>query len=47
VAEGLEPPLEHELGLALAGGDGPDHVLVEAGRQGVGLDLGDESVLVL
>jgi hypothetical protein len=46
VAEGLQPPLEHPLRLVLLGGDEADGVLGEAGGGSVGLDLGDEAVLV-
>ena len=38
------PPLEQELGLTLATRDRADGAFVEAGRQGVGLDLGHEAV---
>ena len=41
-----EAPLQHPLGFALARGNGPDDVFVQAFRQGVGLDLGHEAVLV-
>ena len=47
VAERLEAGLQHELGLALPGGDGSDDTLVQAGGQGIGLDVGHEPVLVL
>src|SRR2546430_1450234 len=46
VAVGPQPPLEHPLRLALLGGDQPDDVLVQAGWNDVGLDVGDEPVLV-
>jgi hypothetical protein len=47
VPVGLQTPLEHPLRLLLLPGDEPDHVLVEAARHGVGLDVRDEPVLVL
>src|SRR5262249_60444909 len=43
---GAEPPLQHELRLTLLGRDGPDHILVEAGRQRLGLDIRHEAVRV-
>ena len=43
----LQAPVEHELRLTLVLRDDTDHVLVEAGRQRVGLDVRDEAVLVL
>ena len=47
VTKGLQAPLEHELRLAFLARDQADHVLVEAGRDGVRLDIGDEAVSVL
>ena len=47
VAIGLEPPLGHELRFAFTGGDGTHHLFVQTGRQGIGLDLGHEPMLVL
>ena len=44
---GFEPPLREELGLALLGGDHADHVLVQARRDRLLLDVRDEAVLVL
>src|SRR5258708_36170862 len=46
VATRFEPPLEHERGLALLLRNQPDHVLAEARRDGLGVDVGDEPVLV-
>ena len=46
-AVGLQAPLEHELGLALAGRDQPDRVLRQALGERVGLELGDEAGRVL
>ena len=46
VAVGLEPPLEHPLGLALLRGDEADDLFAEALRDRVGVRLGDEPVLV-
>jgi len=42
----LQPPLEEPLGLLLLGGDQPDDVLVQAGRNLFGFDVGDKPVLV-
>ncbi len=47
VAEGLEPPFGHPLGLALHGREPADDGLVETGRERVLLDVGDEAGLVL
>jgi len=47
VAVGLQPPLEQPLGLALLLGDQADDVLAQAGRDRLGLDVGDEAGLVL
>jgi hypothetical protein len=44
--QGRQAPAQQELGLALAPRDGAHHVLVESGRQRVGLDLGDEAVRI-
>src|SRR5690606_26962774 len=46
-AVGTQPPLEHELGLALAFGDQADRVLRQALGYLVGLDLRDEAGRVL
>src|SRR5882672_11723507 len=43
----LEAPLRQELRFPLLRGDQPDHILVEAGRHRLLLDVGDESVLIL
>jgi hypothetical protein len=43
---GLQSPFQHERGFLLLGGDEADHGLVEAGRDGIGLDVGDEAVPV-
>ena len=45
-AERLEPPLEHPLRLFLLLRDQPDDVLVQPFWNGVGIDVGDEAVLV-
>ena len=42
--EGGQAPLEQELGLALAARDRPHRVGVQARRQGVALDVGDEAM---
>src|SRR5688572_769378 len=47
VAIRLQPPVEHELRLALLARDQCDDVLVQAGRNGVGFDVRDETVPVL
>src|SRR5262249_28056131 len=41
-----EPPLEHPLGLVLLPRNEPDDVLVQTGWDDVGLDIGNEAVLV-
>src|SRR2546425_6165156 len=46
VVVGPQPPVEHPLRLALLGGDQPDDVLVQTGWNDIGLDVGDEPVLV-
>src|SRR5215813_3569409 len=46
VPVGPEPPIEHELGLALLGRDRPDDVLVQSGRQRLRLDRRDEPVRI-
>ena len=46
LAIGAQPPFEHELGFILARRYGANDVLVEAGRQALGFDIGDETVLV-
>src|SRR5438876_9115329 len=46
VAVRLEPPLEHPLWLTLLGRNQPDDVLAQARRNDIGLDVGDEPVLV-
>ncbi|MNL40442.1 hypothetical protein D3C87_1627880 [compost metagenome] len=46
VAVRLEAELEQPFGLVLLGRDGPDDVLAQPLGQRVGLDLGDEAVLV-
>jgi hypothetical protein len=43
VPVGLEPPVEHEGGLALLRRDQADDILVQAHGQGVLLDVGDEA----
>src|SRR5207302_1179399 len=45
-AERGEAPLEQPFGLGLLSRDEPHRVLVEAGRRGIGFDLGDEAVFV-
>ena len=45
-AERLEPPLEHPFRLFLLLRNQADDVLVQPFRNGVGLDVGDEAVLV-
>ncbi len=47
VAIGLEAPLEEPLGLPLESGDLPHRLFRKAGRQGLLLDVGDETELVL
>jgi len=47
VPVGGQPPLGQPLGLVLARGDQPDHVLVQARRHHVGFDVGDEAGVVL
>ena len=46
VPVGLEPPFEQPLGLTLLAGDEAHDVLREAGRDALGIDVGDEAVLV-
>ena len=46
VAIGLQPPLQQPFRLALLGRDQSDDVFVQAGRHRVGIDVGEESVLV-
>ena len=41
-----EPPFEQPLRLALLGRDEAHRVLAEAGRRGIGFDVGDEAVFV-
>ncbi len=41
-----QAPLREEGRLALLAGDEPHHVLVQPGRHRVGVDVGDEPVLV-
>ena len=45
-AERLQPPVEQPFRLAFLGRDVAHRVLIEAGRRGLGLDLGDETVFV-
>ena len=47
VAVRLEAPLEQPVRLVLLGRDQPDDVLVQPPGGDVGLDVGDEAVLVL
>jgi len=47
VAIGLEAPVEHPLGLALFLGDAADDVFVQAGLEGIGIDVGGEAPLVV
>ena len=47
VAVGPQAPVQQPLRLTLLLGDQPDHVLAQAGRYVVRLDVGDEAVLVL
>src|SRR2546428_2070227 len=47
VAVGAESPVEHPLGLVFLAGDEPDDVLVQALRDRLHLDVGDEAVFVL
>src|SRR5690606_13698845 len=44
---GLEPELEHPIGLALLRGDEADDLLGEAGRRVLLLDLRDEAFFVV
>ena len=46
VAQRLEPPLRQEGGLVLFTRDQPHDALVQPGRDGVGLDIGHEAMLV-
>ena len=46
-AIGFEPPVEHELRLFLFGRNEADDLFVESGRGRVGLNVGDESPLVI
>ena len=43
----FKPPFEHELRLVLFRGDEANDLFVQPGRNGVGFDIGDETVLVL
>src|SRR3569833_4773217 len=45
--EGIEPPFEQEFGLVFLGRQRADDVFIEARRQAVGLDVGDETGGVL
>ena len=47
VAEGAQPELEHELGLALELRDAAHHVFAQALGYGVGGNVGMEAVFVL
>jgi len=47
MAVGAESPVEHPLGLVFLAGDEPDDVLVQALRDRLHLDVGDEAVFVL
>ena len=47
VAEGLQAEVEQPFRLTLFLGDEADHILVEAGRDDVGVDVCDETVLIL
>src|SRR5579872_3074475 len=46
MAQRLQAPLGEEGGLALLARDEPHHALVQPGRDRVGVDVGDEPVLV-
>src|SRR5690606_14652194 len=45
-AVGIQAPLGHPLRLVLLGRQGAHHVLVQARREGVGFDVGDEAGVV-
>ena len=47
VAERLQAPIEQELRFVFLARDGGHDVLVEAGRQTIGFDIGDEPVPIL
>ncbi len=47
VTQGLQPPLQQEIRLALLARDQPYDVLIQARGHGFGLDIGDKAVLVL
>ena len=46
VTVGLESPLEHEFRFLFPGGNSPNDVFVQAGRQAVRLDVSNKTVLV-
>ncbi len=46
MAIGLQPPLQHEVGLVLLGGDEADDVFIQALGRAVFVDVGDEAPLV-
>ena len=46
-AEGFQTPFGHPFRLALLSGDKAHHVFIQTGRNGVGLNVGDESGLVV
>ena len=47
VTVSLQPPLAHKLGFALLRGNQANDVIVQAGRHGVRLELGDKALCVL
>ena len=47
MAVSFKPPFEHERRLVLFRGDEANDLFVQPGRNGVGFDIGDETVLVL
>ena len=47
VAVGFEAPFQHPVGFFLLGGNPADDVLVETTGSGFGLDVGDETILIV
>ena len=47
MAVGLQPPFQQPVGLVLLGRDQSDDVFAQSRGDDIGVDIGDEAVLVL